>query len=82
MPTTPAAPAKPAEPKRPQLNIADPGHDLRSKIDDLRALQRPVPSQSDLVRALVTERWEAEFGKGKSAFIAELKAGTKAKGRK
>lgn len=46
-------------PKRPQLNIADPDNAVRDMLDDLRAIERPVPSQSDVLRRVVRAAWEA-----------------------
>lgn len=60
-----SAAAKPQSPKRPQLNIADPDNELRDMIDDLRSRERPVPSQSEIVRRIVREAWERQAGKGK-----------------
>lgn len=34
-------------------------------LDDLRALERPVPDRAPMVRALVREAWEARCKKGK-----------------
>lgn len=61
-----AAAATRQPPRRPQLNIADPDNELRDMIDDLRSRERPVPSQSELVRRLVREAWEKQAGKGKA----------------
>lgn len=81
-------------PKRPQLNIADPDNGVRDMLDDLRALERPVPSQSDVLRRVVREAWEAAGCGGKvvrvdvpasSPFLADLKAAkpaAKGNGRK
>jgi hypothetical protein len=44
--------------KRPQMTIRDDDGELRAMLDDLRVLERPVLTQSDMVRKLAREAWE------------------------
>lgn len=53
--------------KRPQINIRDEDGALRDMLEDIRAAERPVPSNADVIRRLVREEWERLRRKQKRA---------------
>ena len=44
--------------KRPQIVVRDDDGELRVMLEDIRALERPVPTHSDVIRRLIREEWE------------------------